>query len=155
MHFVRNLAELKAVVSGETWPEVDISIFRARRYPIRGFADEKLLVAAMGHMPENEYFTILSVEAGPVAPCRAVGWGYSHKELREELARLKGRQVWVGQDPFDLPPYDHFERLFNSPDEVLVVRFYKYPEPRASKNRAAYAPFGAAPDMYLPHIAFW
>jgi hypothetical protein len=155
LYFVRNLAELRGIVSNETWPEVDISIFRAKQFPIRGLADEKLLAAAMEQIPDNQYFTLLSVGADRLAPCGAIGWGDSHKELREEFARLEGQQVWIGQDPFDLPPNDHFDRFFNSPDRVLVVRFHKQPEPRVSKNRPAYAPFDAAPDRYRPHIDCW
>jgi hypothetical protein len=155
LHFVRNLAELRVIISNETWPEIDISIFRAKQYPIRGFADEKLLATAMEQIPDSQYFTILSVGADPLAPCGAIGWGSGHRELREEFARLERRQVWVGQDPFDLSPNDHFDRFFNSPDQVLVVRFYKHPEPRVSKNRTAYAPFDAEPDRYRPHIDSW
>jgi hypothetical protein len=155
LHFVRDLAELKVIVSNETWPEVDISIFRAMQYPIRGFAAEKLLATAMKQIPDGEYFTILSVPADPLTPCGVIGWGNCHKELREDFARLQGRYIRVGQDPFDLGPNDHFERFFNSPDQVLVVRFYKHPEPRVSKNRANYAPFDAAPDRYRPYIDSW
>jgi hypothetical protein len=155
LHFVRSLAELRVIVSNQAWPEIDISIFRAKQYPVRGFADDKLLATAVEQIPDSQYFTILSVGADPLAPCSAIGWGSCHRELREELARLEGRQVWVGQDPFDLPPNDHFDRFFNSPDRVLVVRFYTHPEPRVSKNRTAYAPFDAAPDRYHAHIDSW
>lgn len=159
VHFVRSLADLKVIVSRETHPEVDISIFRARQYPIRGIAGEELLAAALEQIPDNQDFHILSVEADPLAPCTAIGFGDSHQELREEVSRLAGEQIWVGQDPFDLPPYDQFNRFFDTPDQVLVVRFQfqgpKYLEKGASKNRATYAPFDAAPDRYRPHIGFW
>src|SRR6266496_1529620 len=155
VHFVTSLVELKVIISRETWPDADIEIFRARQYPFRGAADAKLLSMVMGQIPDGEYFKILSVEADPVAPRTVIGWGDSYQELRGEFARLEGRQVWVGQDPFDLPPHDHFARFFNSPDQVLVVRFYRHSEPRVSKNRAGYAPFDATPDRYRPHIGFW
>jgi hypothetical protein len=123
--------------------------------PIRGLADEKLLATAVEQIPDSEYFTILSVPADPLAPCEIVGWGDCHGELRRAFARLAGMHVRVGQDPFDLAPVDHFDNFFDSPDEVLVVRFHQHPEPRVSKNRAAYAPFDAAPDRYRPHIDSW
>src|SRR5437870_12828740 len=63
VHFVTSLVELKAIISRETWPEVDISIFRAKLYPTRGVADEKLLLTVMEQIPDGQYFTILSVEA--------------------------------------------------------------------------------------------
>jgi hypothetical protein len=155
VHFVSDLSELRAIVSNETWPEVDFSIFRAKQYPIRGIADERLLAMVMEQIPDSQYFTILSVGDDPLAPCIEIGSGDCHLELREEFVRLEGRKVLVGQDPWDLPPYDHFERFFNSPDEVFVVRSYKRPEARVSKNRVAYAPFDAAPDKYRPQIGFW
>jgi len=154
-HFVRSLPDLKTIVASETDPEVDISIFRARQYPFRGVADEGLLAKVMEQIPDGQWFHILPAEADPLAPCAAIGWGDSHEELREEFAQLAGRNIRIGQNPFDLPPYDQFDRFFNSPDEVLVVHSWQRPEPRVSKNRAAYPPFDAAPDRYRPYIGFW
>jgi hypothetical protein len=70
-------------------------------------------------------------------------------------ASYEGMHVRVGQDPFDLAPIDHFDEFFDSPDQVLVVRFHKHPEPRVSKNRTNYAPLDAAPDKYRPDIDSW
>jgi hypothetical protein len=160
VHFIRSLADLKAIVTRETHPEVDISIFRAKQYPIRGIANESLLTDALEQIPDKRDFRILSVDADPIAPCSAIGFGGCHQELREEFSRLAGQQVRVGTDPFDLPPFDHLVRFFNDPDQVLVVRFhilrfYRNPESRAFKNRVSYAPFDAAPEQYIPHIGFW
>jgi hypothetical protein len=155
VHFIRSLGELRAIVASDTHPEVDISIFRAKQYPIRGVADEGVLAKAMEQIPDGQRFHILSAEADPLAPCAAIGWGDCHEELSEEFAQLAGRHVWVGQNPFDVPPYNQFDRFFNSPDQVLVVHYWQHPEPRLSKNRAAYAPFEAAPDRYRPYIGFW
>src|SRR5580704_12318553 len=68
LHFVRNLADLRVIISNETWPEVDISIFRSKQYATRGLADEKLLAIAMEQIPDSQYFSILSVDADSLAP---------------------------------------------------------------------------------------
>lgn len=154
-HFIRSLPELRTVVASETDPEVDISIFRAKQYPIRGVADEALLARALEQIPDGQWFHILPAEADPLAPCAAIGWGNCHEDLREEFAQLAGRNIWVGQRPFDLLPCDRSDRCFNSPDQVLVVHYCQNPEPRVSKNRTAYSPFEAAPDRYRPYIGFW
>jgi hypothetical protein len=99
LHFVRNLAELRVIISNETWPEIDISIFRAKQYPIRGFADDKLLATATEQIPDGEYFTILSVGADPLAPCGAIGWGSGHRELREELPGSKDDKFGLDKIP--------------------------------------------------------
>jgi hypothetical protein len=151
-HFVHSLAELRAIVSRETWPEVVISIFRAKQYPIRGIADDRLLTAALEQIGDGQWFSILSLGDAPLDPCRDLGRGDGHEKLREEFARLAGRQILVGQDPYD---YGSSETFFNTPEEVFVVRFYQRPAPSVSKNRASYAPFDAAPDRYRPHVDFW
>jgi hypothetical protein len=154
VHFVTSLAELRAIVSRETWPEVSISIFRVRQYTLRGVANQELLAAALEQIPDRQYFTILSACIDPLAPCSAIGWGEGHAELRNAFGGLEGQQVWVGQDPFDLPPLNHETRFLNSPDQVFVVRSYRNP-PRVIKNRSGYDAFDVAPQRYLRHIRFW
>src|SRR5713226_90060 len=68
LHFFHTLAELKGIVSRETWPEVDISIFRAKQYPI-GIANNRLLARALEQIPDGQYFTISSLGDNPFAPC--------------------------------------------------------------------------------------
>jgi len=141
IHFLRSLADLRAIIAGETWPEVSITIFREKQYPIRGIAGKGLLQAAIGHFPDRQYFTILSESV------REVGSGDCHEDLRTELARLEGQPIWIGQDPFDLPQMAH-------PDDVFVVKFYRNP-PRVVRNRSSYAAFESAPERYLPHCEPW
>ena len=66
LHFVRNLAELRIIVSNEKWPEVDISVFRAKQYPVRGLADEKLW-----RQPWNKYRIVSTSLSCPRAPIRS------------------------------------------------------------------------------------
>jgi hypothetical protein len=150
VYFFGSLSELKGIVSQEAWREVNISVFRAKQYPIRGIFDARLLAVALAQIPDVQYFSILSGADSALRPCEVIGWGDSHEELREEFARLEGRQVRIGQNPYDL--HDD-QRFFDSPEEVFVVRFLK--RGGASKNRAGYAPFDASPERYRLHIESW
>jgi hypothetical protein len=136
VHFIRSLADLRAIVARETHPEVSISIFRRKQYPLRGVADAGLLAAALELIPDHQWFSILSPCADPLIPGSVVGFGDRHEELREEFVRLEGRPVWVGQNPFDLlPPND--AAILSNPEEVFFVGFHKSLKspPRVVRNR--------------------
>src|ERR1035438_7783015 len=89
IHFVDGLAELKAVVSHETFPQVCISIFREKQYPIRGPVDDSLMAIALEQIPDHQWFSIVSLGTGLPAPFDVIGYGDCREELREELTSLK------------------------------------------------------------------
>ena len=151
LYFLNSLSHLKSIVAEETHPEVSISIFREKQYPIRGLMNGALLTTAFEQIPDRQYFTILSRADDSLAPFNVIGFGDSHDELREEFARLKGKHGRIGQDPFDQPDTNFFEK----PDDVFVTRSYRHPEPQVTKNRVSYAPFDVEPERYRPHIDFW
>jgi hypothetical protein len=93
VRFIESLAAL--IVSGETFPEVCIYIFRQKQYPFCGIADERLLATALEHIPDGEWFSIVSVREEPLAPCDAIGWGDSHASCGQSSRGLAaGRFVW-------------------------------------------------------------
>ena len=47
VYIIQDLGALKAIVSRELSPEICISIFRRKQYPIRGLAGEALLATAL------------------------------------------------------------------------------------------------------------
>jgi hypothetical protein len=149
VHFIESLAALKGIVSHERHPEVYISIFRLKQYPIRGIAGDSLLATVLEQIPDRQWFSIVSLGDGPLAPCNVIGFGDCHDEMREEFARLEGKHVRVGQNPYDLA-----DTFSNRPEEVFVVYSYKHP-PSVSKNRTAYDPYDSEPDRYRPYIDFW
>lgn len=150
VHFIHSLAQMKGIVSEERHPDICIQIFREKQYPIRGIADETLLTAALDFIPDGEWFSILSLGEGPLAPCSVVGSGDTHAELRDEFIRLKDKRVRFGRNPFDKK-----DSYFEEPDDVWVVRSYRHRQPQVSKNRASYSPFEAEPDRYRQHVCFW
>ena len=154
LHFVTSLPQLKNIVSTETHSEICCSIFRRNPFPARGILDEALLAAALKRIPDAQYFTILAPANDPLGSFEKIGSGESHAELREEFARLRGRLVRIGQDPFDSLDAS-VANFFERPGEVFVTSFYKNRNPHVWKNRTRYAPLEAHPARYRPHIAFW
>ncbi len=150
VHFIQSLAQIKGIVSEEKHPEVRIEIFREKQYPIRGEANETLLAAALDFITDGEWFNILLLGDGPLAPCQIVGFGDSHAELRDDFARLKDKSIHFGRNPFD-----QRDTYFERPDDVWVAKSYRHGQPNVTKNRINYSAFEDAPDRYRPHIAFW
>ena len=151
LHFLSDLRALKEIVSREKHSEVGIYIFRMKQYPIQGIVDDALLATALEQIPDRQYFRILSLGDGPLAPCDQIGSGDSHEEMREEFIRLRGRNVRIGQDPFDRRDINFFEH----PDDVFVVRLLKNTQPQVSRNRTSHPPFDSDPERYGPYVDFW
>ncbi|HTS30959.1 MAG TPA: hypothetical protein VMH81_34040 [Bryobacteraceae bacterium] len=70
--------------------------------------------------------------------------------MRAEFARLAGEDARVGQDPFDRPDTNYFDK----PDDVFVLNSLRHPT-AVHKNRTRYCPFDSDPDRYRAHIGFW
>ena len=151
LYFLDSLSRLRGIVSQETHPEVCICIFHKKQYPIRGIIGDAMLATAIEQIPDRQDFSILSPGNHPLGAFDVIGFGDCHDELREEFTRLKGKQARIGQDPFDQPDTNFFDK----PDDVFVTRSYKHPELSISKNRTKYSPFEAEPGRYRPHIDFW
>src|SRR5260221_816172 len=137
VYFIDQLADLKRTVGQATFPEIVISIFREKQYPIRGVVDARLLATALDRIPDHQWFSIVSLGDGPLAPCEVAGYGDCHDELRKELTRLRGKNIRLGQNPFDQPNTNFFER----PERVCVPRFardLRHPQAYGSKNRTGY-----------------
>lgn len=154
LYFLESLPHLRRIISLEAHPEICCYIFRRNPFPIRGVLDEALLAAARKRVPDAQYFSILALANDPLGCFEQIGSGESHAELREEFARLRGKSVRIGQDPFDSPDAS-FANFFERPDEVFVTSFHKNRNPHVWKNGTGYTPFEADPARYLRHISFW
>lgn len=76
------------------------------------------------------YFSIRCLGEGPLEPFEEIGSGESEAEFREEFLRLRGRDAYIGDDPFNAADTDYFRR----PEEVFVLASYMYPEPHIRRN---------------------
>lgn len=148
--FIHSLAQIRKTVAEEQAPDVCISIFREKQYPIRGSADDRLLSAALNLIPYGEWFSILTLGDRESAPCIVVGLGETHEEMRECFSRLRNKNIRFGRNPYDLP-----KKYFEMPDDVWVASSSRHSQPNISKNRSSYASFAMEPDRYRSQIALW
>jgi hypothetical protein len=134
-YFVRSLQELKELVAQQDWPEIGITIFRRRQYPLRGVVDDELIAKALDYIHDNEWYKIVSAKDYYPSPCMFYGGGNSHTELRQQLQELAGQLVGIGRDPFD---YD--TTWFRVNRDVFMIS--------TTKNQTYYEPFAQHPDKY-------
>jgi hypothetical protein len=149
--FLDQLSTLKDIVIKEAWPEVMIHIFREPSYPLRGKIDDARLATALEWIPEGQWFSILETGPNPGAPAEQLGYGDSHQELRAEFVRLQGRNARIGQNPFDHPNREYFDKA----EDVFVVGFLKHPQAHRIKNLNSYPRFDAEPTRCLPLANMW
>jgi hypothetical protein len=118
--FVRSLDSLEELISKQSWSAVVVTVFRRLQYSLRGVADNSLLERSLREIPEGEWYTIVILEdyVYPHEP-RWCGGGDSHAEFRREISQVLGRQVGIGQNPFDKD--DRW--IYSTPDEAMVLRF--------------------------------
>ena len=121
--FVRSVDDLEALISGQTWRELVVTVFRRLQYPLRGIADDSLLTRALQEIPDGQWYTILLLEdyCYPRRPAFC-GSGDSHAELRKEFSEVLGRQVGIGRNPFD---YDD-KWLQSSSEDAMVIHLQRY-----------------------------
>jgi len=147
-YFIDSLAQLKKIVGAEGHREISITIFRQKQYPIRGVVDESLVSEAIAYLRDGEWFSIVSLGDGPLAPCKIVASGDTQAELRQSFDELKGHTVRFGQNPFDLR-----NSYFGEPENAWVAQSYMHP-PKIVKNWQSYPPYETNPDHYR-QIALW
>jgi hypothetical protein len=148
-YFIRSLPQLRRIVAEEKHPEVHITIFREKQYPIQGSADETLMTAALDFIPDGKWFNSASPGDHPPAACSIVGFGNTHAEVREGIIRLRNQSIYFGRNPFD-----QRNSYFEKPDDAWVVNSYRHPQ-KVSKNSLYYAPFETEPDRYRSRTSSW
>jgi hypothetical protein len=134
-YFVRSLQDLKELVAQQDWPEISITIFHRRQYPLRGIVGGELIAKALDYVHDNEWYMIVSPKDYYPSRCIFYGSGNSHAELRQELQELAGELVGIGRDPFD---YD--TTWFHFSPDIFIVSM--------TKNQTYYEPFAQHPDKY-------
>ena len=123
-YFIRSFQDLKDLVAQQTWPEIAITIFHRRQYPLRGVVDDGLAAKALHDIRDGEWYAIVSLGDHFPAPCAFLGGGDSHRELRQELEELTGKEVGIGKNPFDYDttPFHFDPEVF----QVAVTRNQNY-----------------------------
>jgi hypothetical protein len=145
-YLVQDLENIRDLISQQTHPEIEISIFRAIVFPIRGKDPSALLQRALREIPEGQYFQIVTTAPYP-HECQCLGDGQGHDELRRVLADLApGQQIGIGVHPFDAP-HKEFEQFCGTPVQKLYFEVHK--------NLNSYAEFIKDPSKYKDAMARW
>jgi hypothetical protein len=103
-YFIRSVNDFIEIISLPARPRRIITIFR-QLYPIRGFADEQLIVNALAAIREDETYAIFSLAESDCYPAKSqdLAEGYrGHSDLRRDLqsVEVRGKLVAVGPCPF-------------------------------------------------------
>src|SRR5262249_16547701 len=154
----RSLADLRDLVSRQTRCELEIFIFRAIIFPIRGCDHSALLQRALQDIPQGEYYQIVALpphlhESKYLQPhqCECLAAGQGHDELRSDIANLEPeREIAIGVHPFDTS-YEKFERFYGRSVEQLSFEARL----KISKNLDQYNEFINNPARYQDVIRQW
>jgi hypothetical protein len=142
--FIHSLADLRALISQQEWPEIAITVFRHKQFPQRGIVDSTFIEQALAQIPDGQPYTILGPQEGYPQPCTWQDDGNNHDALRRELEELKDQWVAVGLDPFERYRPD---KAYWKHEEVFHVSVHK--------NQNYYERYSKTPDNYKWLIDFW
>ena len=103
-YLIRSVNDFLEIMSLPARPRRIITVFR-HLYPVRGVADEQLLLRALAAIRDDENYAIVSVEESDCHPatCQDLAEGYKgHSDLRRDLqsVEVRGKLVAVGPCPF-------------------------------------------------------
>src|SRR5215475_14873573 len=107
-YLVRSLEDLRDLMSRQTHWELEIHIFRAIIFPIRGNDYSALLKRALQEIPEGQCYQIVVLpphtrETRYLGPheCEQLAAGQGHDVLRSDIANLEPRrETAIGVHPF-------------------------------------------------------
>lgn len=155
---VRSIEELRDLISRQTLCEIEIHIFRAVIFPIRGNDYSALLQRALQEIPVGQFYQIVALpphshKCKYLEPleCECLTDGKGHDDLRRDIAKLEpGREIAIGVHPFD-PPYEEFERLYGG----SVEKLYFEARLEISTNLDQYDEFINNPARYQDVVRRW
>jgi hypothetical protein len=156
--WVRSLEDLRDLMSRQTRCELEIFIFRAIIFPIRGTDYSALLQRALQEIPEGQYYQIVVLpphtresKYAVSHQCECLAAGQGHDELRGDIANLEpGREIAIGVHPFDTS-YEEFERFYGRPVEQLSFEARL----KISNNLDRYDEFSKNPAKYQDVVRRW
>ena len=122
--FVRSMADYQNLIRSRR-NGADITVYRKKRYPLRGVAGDALLVEALALIKEGDWYDIVSIDGFP-KDISYYGSGNSHEELRQDMEESRGTTVGVGHDVDSMIDW--------LKEEMIVVRkptAYQADEPNA------------------------
>jgi hypothetical protein len=151
-YLVHSLGELRDLISQQTRNELEIHIFRAIIFPIRGNDYSSLLQRALQEISEGQYYQIVVLpphirDCKHPYECECLADGHGHDELRNDIAKLEpGREIAIGVHPFD-SSYEDFEQFYGRSVERLSFE--------VRKNFNWYDKYSNNPAKYQDAIMRW
>jgi hypothetical protein len=92
-------------------------ILRDKQLPIRGIVDDGLIENALKQIPDGEYYAVIEPCVYPNSFVY-LGDGNTHSELKNDLEKLRGVEVWAGVD-LNMP--DEYWKG-NHADDALIAK---------------------------------
>jgi hypothetical protein len=126
--FVRSVAAVEDIIAWEIHEPIaesrrlgfTVRAYRRLQYPLRGIAGPALLQTVLEQLPEEDYYTIVSLDHYyPPFPVVWVGAACNRAEFEEEFRKLSGQRVAVGQTYGDLGAPE----FVSNPDEIMEWRY--------------------------------
>jgi hypothetical protein len=87
-------------------------VLRDRQLPIRGIVDDGFIANAVNQIPDGEYYAVIEPCVYPNSFVY-LGDGNTHAELKNDLEKLRGVEVWAGVD-LNMPEEYWKENLANN-----------------------------------------
>jgi len=145
-YFVRSLEDIKNLIAQQTHTEIEITIFRAIVFPIRGKDYSGLLQQALQRIPIDQYYQIVVPLSYPHEYERLAD-GKGHDELRQDIALLEpSQEIAIGVHPYD-PPNEEFEQFSGGRVKRLFFGVHK--------NLNWYSELANHPTKYQDAITQW
>jgi hypothetical protein len=143
-YFVQSMPSFRNLIAQQDWPEIEITVFRNKQFPLRGIVDDSFINQALQHIPDRQSYTILCLKDNY---SHAYGYhdsGNRHESMKIQLEEVRGQDVVVGQDPIErYKP----EKAWKYHDEVFVVSVLK--------NQNYYEKYKNAPQKYEWLAEMW
>ncbi|GEM_PF-1801701 len=143
-YLVRSLRDLKELLSAQTHPEIEIFIFRRLQFPVRGIADDDLLVKALETIPDNSIYDIISLVDFRSPDCPLIGGGENHVDLKHDFSQLRGENIGLGLSPIENLD---LKWVYAQADEVMYLT--------VKKNRNYYEKYTQSPEIYEETLKAW
>ena len=127
-YFIHSIEDLKQLIGNQTHPEIEITIFREKQYPLRGIADKELLEKALFNVKDGEYYSIISLENDFPSSINFLEDGNSHLELRHDFSQVEGLKIGFGKNPFDAHDDEWFRENRSKFFRLSVTKSLNYNE---------------------------
>src|SRR3954462_6228601 len=96
-YLIRSVAELDVVLASvETWPELELTVFRKPQFPFRGIASGPIAQLAMAGLPDRDWYAVVSLPGPTAGELELLGATDDKAELVSLVRNATDIEVGVG-----------------------------------------------------------